>query len=287
MRLYFVLAIVASGFASPLNAQGPPVVAVRFNLREPSYRTEYGPSISQIERKFGKFLADRLAQQMAYVRFDTSSNAQRTLVVALDRRDPASNAQRHEIGLYVRLVGGAATTPPEQYWVMFRPIDQYLARRGTPEQLLNELRVRFASGDLEALQSVLRSVPVASQAQLWLNPLAWILPFKRRDLCMDFETTLLVRGSIQSPTGLLHDEYIAKANREFGPATPPAALRDQVGNVMGSLTSQRGDLDALRQAAPNSIRIDGVYVDHYHKSDSACAVPAAPDSTAFSTAGRP
>jgi hypothetical protein len=276
-----ILALSFWCVAAPVEAQRVPAVGVRFTVREPSYRTEYGAALAQIERRFAGFVAERLTQQMAYVRFDTSSTAQRTLVIALNRRDPGRNAPRHELGLYVSLVG-AGTNAPEQYWVMFRPIDQFLARRGTPAELLNELQVRFRAGDLETLQAVLRSVPIAVQAQLWRDPLAWILPFKHRDLCMDFKTTLLVRSSIQSSAGLLHDEYIAKANREFGPTgTLPAALRSQIGNVMGSLTSDRGDLDALRQASPGSITIDGVFVDRYHRSENACAAPAPPDSTVF------
>jgi hypothetical protein len=276
-----LFALAFWSLAARADAQKAPLVGVRFNVREPSYRTEYGAALGQIERRFAGFVAGRLAQQMPYMRFDTSSTAPRTLVITLNRRDPGSSAPRHELGLFVRLVGEGASAP-EQYWVMFRPIDQFLARRGTPAQLLNELQVRFRAGDVEVLQAALRPVPIAVQAQLWLNPLAWILPFKHRDLCMDFNTTLLVRSSIQSSAGLLHDEYIAKANREFGPTgTLPAALRSQVGNVMGSLTTQRGDLDALRQATPSSIRISGIFVDRYHRSESACAVPAPPDSTVF------
>lgn len=268
-------------FAARAEAQSAPQVGVRFSVKEPSYRTEYGAGIAQIERQFASFIAARLAQRMPYVRFDTSSSAQRTLLITLNRRDPGSSAPRHELGMYVRLLEGS-TPGPEQYWVMFRPIDQFLARRGTPAQFLNELQVRFRAGDLEVLQATLRSVPIAVKAELWRTPLAWILPFKHRDLCMDFKTTLLVRSMIQSSAGVLHDEYIAKANREFGPTgTLTPALRSQVGNVMGSLTTDRGDLDALRDATPESIRISGVFVDRYHRSENACAVPAPPDSTVF------
>lgn len=276
-----ILAVSVCCFATPVDAQKTPLVGVRFSVRERTYRAEYGTALPQIERKFAVFVAERLGQQMPYARFDTSSTAQRTLVITLDRRDPASNAQRHELGLFVRLIGGSSDAP-DQYWVMFRPIDQFYSGRGTQSQFLNDLQVRFRAGDPEGLQTALRTVPIALKAELWRNPLAWILPFKHRDLCMDFETTLLVRSSIQSSAGLLHDEYIAKANREFGPTgTLPEALRSQVGNVMGSLTSERGDLTALRQATASSIRIEGVFVNHYRRSAHACAVPAPPDSTVY------
>jgi len=272
-------ALMLAGTAAA--AQTRPLIAVKFVLQESLYRNEYSPQdVLKIERGVADTLAQLLSRRFGFVQFDSAGTAPQTLVVTLNRKDLGSGAQRHETGFYVRLATAAATGQ-DRYWRMFRPMEEYLAARGTSAAFMKEVQARFEVDELESIQDLLRSIPISTQATLWQDAMAgigWILPFRRADLCMDFETTLRIANTIRSGIDTRRD-FRAKATGDFTDTS--SALGTLRGNVVGMATDPTADLAILRTAPANAIIVNGVFIEHYHRSDAACAAPATPRATSF------
>jgi hypothetical protein len=274
-------AIVLAGTAA--SGQTRPVIAVKFVLQENLYRNEYSTQdVSKIERGVADTLAQLLSRRIGFVQFERAGAAPQTLVVTLNRKDLGSGAQRHETGFYVRLAT-AGVAGQDTYWRMFRPLEEYLAARGTSAAFMREVQARFEVDDVESIQDLLRSIPISTQATLWQDAvvgIGWILPFRRADLCMDFETTLRIANTIRSGIDT-RKEFRAKATGDFNTTDTSSALGTLRGNVVGMATDPTADLAILRTTPANAIIVNGVFIDHYHRSDAACAMPAAPQSTSF------
>ena len=266
--------------ATTAAAQTRPLIAVKFVLQEALYRNEYSPQdVLKIERGVADTLAQLLSRRFGFVQFDSSGTAPQTLVVTLNRKDLGSGAQRHETGFYVRLATAAAMGQ-DRYWRMFRPIEEYLAARGTSAAFMKEVQARFEVDELESIQDLLRSIPISTQATLWQDAtdIGWILPFRRADLCMDFETTLRIANTIRVGVDKRKD-FRAKATGDFSDTS--SALGTLRGNVVGMATDPTADLAILRTTPANAIIVNGVFIEHYHRSDAACAAPATPRATSF------
>jgi hypothetical protein len=289
-RRYLLVAACLSCLAANVSGQQRPKIRVVFTLQEQLYRGDYSAQdLQRIERGFAGAVARLLSDRIPFAQFDTASSPERTLVISLDKKDRGSNAHQQETGLFLHLASAAAPGQ-DRYWRTFRPVEDYLAARGSPAAFLKELQSRLEVDDLEILQDVLRSVPIATDGRLLVDPIVgvvWILPFKRNDMCMDVATTLRVANTIRSAVEA-RKEFRAQASGDYNPSNPPVELQGFRGNLVG-LPIDSTDLAMLRAAPAGSVIVSGVFVDHYHRSDVACSVAAAPDSTSFppTSGGRP
>jgi len=98
---------------------------------------------------------------------------------------------------------------------------------------------------------------------------------------MDFETTLRIANTIRVGVDKRKD-FRAKATGDFSDTS--SALGTLRGNVVGMATDPTADLAILRTTPANAIIVNGVFIEHYHRSDTACAAPAAPQATSFPVA---
>jgi hypothetical protein len=270
-------------------AQTRPLVAVSFKLVDSTFRRDFSDAeLTSLERAFADTIAHVLSDRVAFLRFNSPpAGPTRTLVVSVDKKDRSSKAKQVETGFYLRLTDstGVAPTGSEIYWRMFRPLEAYTLPRGDPETFIKELQSRF-SEDAESIQDLVRAVPIATQATFWKVPgtVAWIMPFKRRDLCMDQATTLRVANVLHATPP--HSMSLnALASDVLEPA--PDTLRALAGNIVGYPTDTNSviNLNILMAAPPGAVTVEGVFINHYHKSDAACAAPTAPDSAGFPGAG--
>lgn len=222
---------------------------------------------------------------MAFVRLGAFPTSPYHLVVRLLRRQPGTTGPA-EVGLWASLAG-AGVDSASVYWLTLRPLEAYNDARGTPRELLADLRARVqAPGAGTAVQELLGRVPIAPKAAVWRSPLGWVLPFRRAELCLDPASTLRIRNRIRSGAGPRVVELVADASGDFDPTPLPAQWAAEQYHVVGYALPGQAGLDDLRTAAAaaDGITVEGVYVRDYHRSATSCGTPTPPDS-AFPTEG--
>ena len=196
-------------------AQERPVVAVSFDLAVPRWQAHFGTDHGAFE----KAAADRIAQwfgdRVGFVSFDPHATSMPRLIVHLELAPGQSVRQNKETQLRLELAG--ARTPAPLVW-RFRSEDLFGEPIGGGPGLLKELELRLDDINRQALiGQVLSQVSIAKKAHLWKNPVSWVIPYRKSELCMELDSVLRIVSMMPSGAGPQQRIFRTRAKGEFRP----------------------------------------------------------------------
>lgn len=281
-----MLAFAVDGSA----AQNRVAVAVELTLAEPSYRAELRPEeIERFQREAATLIARSLQEQIAFLSFSAEDSGDYRLRFRLDARDPGEGgalSSINEVGLHATLAGPGIG---EQgiYWTVYRPKSAFADPLGTVDDMLRELGLKLSGADYDRLsEELLSRISISQSAELWEEPLGWIIPFQRSDLCVDARSRLEIVNLVSSDVGQTERRYIAEPSTDFDPdgVVPPEIERLRH-HLLSEAVADQARLEELRRAVSNRrVVVKGIYVIDYLFSPSACEPIASPDE-AFEEGG--
>ena len=252
-------------------------VKVEFRIVEATYRPSLDSAEAlRLQDSATASLAALLADRLPFLSFERADSDSTLLIVALDRRDRGSTAPIVEVGFHATLVRPRSDSS-HIYWMMFRPAEAALQGVGTPDALLAEIRARFerlSEADWTRLVGDLLSrVPIADTAAMWAQPLGWIIPYQRRDLCLDPTSVLRVDNVVLRSFGTEQQTVVIDATGTFDP--PAQTLSPTLERMRKSILGLPRDRVTL---SPDSVQVKAVYVSEYRLSREACPKLLAPMS---------
>ena len=179
-----ILGAVAIGAMMPAWAVDRPAVTIAFDLNVPRWQGQFGARRDELQAKVAAAVAAWMSQQMGFADFGAGTGGPQRLVLHLDVASDAGAHEFKETQLRLELAGAAAATP--LIW-RFRSDERYAEPTGGVDAFAQEVALRLVDVDKQALvRQVLSRVPIASEAALWKDPVGWVIPFRKTDLCMDF-----------------------------------------------------------------------------------------------------
>jgi hypothetical protein len=224
-----------------------------------------------------------MSQQMGFVVFEPGTTGSPRLLLHLEVVPDAGTREFKETQLRLELAGAASA--PALVW-RFRSDERYADPTGGVAAFAQEIALRLADVDKQALvRQLLSRVPIASEAQLWKNPVGWVIPYRKADLCMDFKSLLRIENMLPSGAGPVLKEFLARASGDFAPgeaAHTPPALR---GRLFTEPIPAQAGLAELGNARPESVAIRAIYVMEYQPLQP-CSKPVPPDRVDFRGATR-
>lgn len=279
-----ILEAMILGVSAAASAADRPAVAVAFDLNVPHWQGQFSTAQrDDLQARVAKGVAAWMSQQMGFVDFEPGPTGLQRLVLHLDVAPDAGTRQFKETQLRLELVGTASAPP--LVW-RFRDEEGYAESTKGVEAFAQEIALRLVDVDKQALvRQVLSKVSIASEAALWKNPVGWVIPFRKTDLCMDFKSMLRIENMLPSGAGPVFKEFIARASGDFAPgdaAHAPSALRGRLFTV--PVPAQDGLAD-LGRAKPEAVTIRAIYVTEYLPLQP-CNKPVPPDRVDFRGAPR-
>ena len=280
-RLIFIV-IGLAGSALACDAARP-VVAVSFDLAVPRWQGKFGTQQDDFQNKAAQTIANWLGQQMGFAEFKAGAAGPHRLIVHLEVAPDAGTRQNKETQLRMELVGLAAVAP--LVW-RFRPDERYGEPTGGVDGFVRELELRLLDIDKQVLvRQLLSRVPIAHEAQLWKDPVGWVIPYRKAELCMDFRSMLRIENMLPSGAGPVLKEFMARASGDFAPRDPASASALMRGRLFTEPVPLQEGLADLGNAKPELVSIRAVYVVEYQPLQP-CSKPVAPDAVDFSGASR-
>jgi len=278
-----ILGAVAIGAMMPAWAVDRPAVTIAFDLNVPRWQGQFGARRDELQAKVAAAVAAWMSQQMGFADFGAGTGGPQRLVLHLDVASDAGSHEFKETQLRLELAGAAAATP--LIW-RFRSDERYAEPTGGVDAFAQEVALRLVDVDKQALvRQVLSRVPIASEAALWKDPVGWVIPFRKTDLCMDFKSMLRIENMLPSGAGPVLKEFMARASGDFAPreaAHAPSALRGRL--FTEPVPAQEGLAD-LGRARPDTVAVRAVYVTEYLPLQP-CNKPVPPDRVDFRGAPR-
>jgi hypothetical protein len=278
-----ILGAVAIGALMPAWAVDRPAVTIAFDLNVPRWQGQFGARRDELQAKVAAAVAAWMSQQMGFADFGAGTGGPQRLVLHLDVAPDAGAHEFKETQLRLELAGAAAATP--LVW-RFRSDERYAEPTGGVDAFAQEVALRLVDVDKQALvRQVLSRVPIASEAALWKDPVGWVIPFRKTDLCMDFKSMLRIENMLPSGAGPVLKEFMARASGDFAPreaAHAPSALRGRL--FTEPVPAQEGLAD-LGRARPDTVAVRAVYVTEYLPLQP-CNKPVPPDRVDFRGAPR-
>lgn len=280
MKTFVVLltALMYLVTVDPVIAADRPSVVVTFELNEPRLQNAFKPAQrKQVESLAADALAKRLGERIGFMAFSSQPPGAYSLIVRLEATAESTSTLFKETILRAELnMPGAASRSLR--W-RFRPADRYGDPSGGVEGLVREIDLRTKDIDFSALiRDVLGQVPIAREAQIWKDPVGWVIPYRKVDLCMDFHSVLRIENMLPSGAGPVLKEFKARASADFAPRGPSAnAFRGQI--FTEPMPAQDG-IAELRSARSEDVTIRGVYVVEYMQL-APCTGPVSVDDVEF------
>lgn len=279
------LAVLAGGLALAVHATAraapPPAVRVSLSLAQPWYRQQLAaPSLARLEAEGARALAEALGGQIRFVRFTPDGSAEVRLEFVLDSLEPGSRPLFTETGFHIRLSAPDGVT--RGTYRTFRPQERFTAPVADVDALVREIREWAERTDPTRLvRELLSLVPITERTRLLPDPFGWVLPHREADVCMDGETLLKVKSSFPSGAALMKLDVKAHPRGEF-----PAQEEEFRDGVLLRPAEPQPDLDRLKAAPPEQVRVTGVYVVEYRLLVP-CGRATSPEAVEFRTgAGR-
>jgi len=278
-----ILGAIAAGVLLPAGAVDRPAVGVAFDLNVPRWQGQFGTRRDELQAKVAAQVAAWMGQQVGFADFDAAGAGPQRLVLHLDVAPDAGAHQFKETQLRLELAGAAAAVP--LVW-RFRSDERYAEPTGGVDAFAQEVALRLVDVDKQALvRQVLSKVPIASEAALWKDPVGWVIPFRKTDLCMDFKSMLRIENMLPSGAGPVLKEFLARASGDFAPreaAHAPSALR---GRLFTEPVPAQDGLADLGRARPELVAVRAVYVTEYLPLQP-CSKPVPPERVDFRGAPR-
>jgi hypothetical protein len=272
--------LLGLGMAASLSTSAAerPMVAVAFDLAVPRWKQQFVSRQGELEQSAAKAIASWLGKEMGFVGFVAGDAGARRLIVHLEVVPDSGVSPYKETQLRLELVGQSPAMPI--VW-RFRPDVTYADPTINVESFVREIELRLKDMDKQALvRQVLSRVPIAGEARLWKDPVGWVIPYRRSELCMDFRSMLRIENMLPSGAGPVLKEFMARASGDFAPqdgAAAGAELRGRLFTV--PLPAQEGLAD-LGSVNPAQVTVQAVYVVEYQPLQ-ACGVPFSPDAVDF------
>lgn len=264
-------------------AQVRPVVAVSFDLAVPRWQAHFGGDRAAFEKEAADRIAQWFGDRFGFVSFDPNATSMPRVVVHLELAPGQSARQNKETQLRLELTG--ARSPAPLVW-RFRSEDLFAEPMGGGPGLLKELELRLDDVNPQALVGqVLSQVSIAKEAHLWKNPVSWIIPYRKSELCMELDSVLRIVSMMPSGAGPQQRIFRTRAKGEFRPegSTPPPDLVGRLYTVPEkSAMPEEGEsgLDALGAVNPQQVSIQAIYVIDYQRMHP-CVGAASPTTVDF------
>lgn len=259
-------------------AQAKAVVEVSFELAVTRWQGTFGPGRDEVQKKAGEAIATWLGQQVGFVAFESGSLAPYKMLVRLELTPDAGTRQYKETQLRLELGGQVSSAP--LVW-RFRSEERYGEPTGGVDAFVREIGLRFTDMDKQGLiKQILSRIPITKEAQLWKDPVGWVMPYRKSELCMDFKSMLRIESMMPSGAGPVLKEFLARASGDFSPRdTAPASLLMRGRLFTEPMPLQEGLLD-LGNAKPELVTIRAVYVTDYQPLQP-CTKPVPPNAVDF------
>ena len=279
-----ILLAMVLGTAAAASAADRPAVAVSFDLNVPRWQGQFSPTQrDDLQAKVAKSVATWMSQQMGFVDFEPSLTGAQRLVLHLDLAPDTGARQFKETQLRLELAGTPAASP--LVW-RFRDEEGYADGTRGVDAFAQEIALRLVDVDKQALvRQVLSKVSIAKEAALWKDPVGWVIPFRKTDLCMDFKSMLRIENMLPSGAGPVVKVFTARASGDFTPreaAHAPSALR---GRLFTEPEPAQDGLAELGRARAEAVTIRAIYVTEYLPLQP-CNKPVPPDRVDFRGAPR-
>jgi len=273
--LPWVLGLAA---ASPAGAQERPEVTVSFELAVPRWVSFFDRDQPELEKRAAEALAQWLNKEFRFASYKPGSAGTRHLKLRLGVAPEAEGRQRKETQLRLELVG---QNPPQAVTWQFRPENTYSAPTSGIEPFVKEIEFRLGAMDKQLLvKQLLSKIPIADRADLWKDPVGWVIPYRKAELCMDFKSLLRVESQLQTGAGVAPREFLAQASTDFQPPNVSAATEPMRGRLFTEVASTHLHFAELGAAKPGAVAIRAIYVVEYLPLEP-CVAPVPPAAVSF------
>jgi hypothetical protein len=281
MTRLFIIWLVAGlfGAALPARAADRPRISVSFELVERRLQNAFQPAQrADLEARAAAAIALRLGERIGFVSFSAAPPAAPNLLtVRLEAAPGSAQALFKETLLRLELTG-PGLTPRSVSW-RFRPEERYGDPTGGVEALVREIELRLRELDYRALiQDVMSQVAIAREAQVWQDPVGWVIPYRKTDLCLDFRSLLRIESMLPSGAGPVLREFLTRASADFDP--PGAAAAALRGRLFTLPEAGAEGVAELRRVRPEDVSIRGIYVVEYRQL-APCTGPVPLDAVDF------
>ncbi|HLC42442.1 MAG TPA: hypothetical protein VJO34_12580 [Methylomirabilota bacterium] len=261
--VWLVTMIVAATIVQG-DAEQKTVVGVKFVLDEHSYRKHFLPDIPLLEREATARIVKKLREHIGFLDFAAiPPEPPFKLTVRLDAKAPPEQpGAAREVGFHIILDGPKVTRNTE--YVIFRDEENFGKSLGTAESLVTEIGSKLRDDVYkDRIGKLLNQVPITRTGHLWGSPPeGWVIPYRPIDLCMDFQSQLVIENLVPSGAVRKHREFEARAIGEFLPSAPTS-----IDHLRGHIFSEPTDLQKFQTevgaVSPAQISVSAVYVKEY------------------------
>jgi hypothetical protein len=273
-----LLAALCLALATAVGAQDRQVVTVSFKLDVPRWQRDLGSSVPDFEMKAAHTIATWLGSTFGFMRFKPGSADTRHLSVRLAVSPGSEGGMFSETELVFSLIGHGDTRPIR--W-SFRIGRLFAEPTHGPDPFAAEVLVRM--GDLDRprfIDEFLSKVPISDRAKVWRDPIGWVLPYRRAELCMDYQSVVVVEHLMDTAVGPIPKPFNATTVTDFTPRNATEDTRPWTGNMFAQPVRDQADLFVFSQPGANAPAIRAVYVKSY-RALQPCAVPVPPSEAGF------
>ena len=252
-------------------------VGVIFTISDPHYTDEFkDEAIPALNEAAAAAIANALDDKIRFLDFSRNAHAAYRLTVRLDRAGGSGADGPAEFGFHLVLTG-PEVSEHEPGYLVFRTKDQYQNSIGDEASLIREIEEAMEKAPhSELVRQTLQHVAFANEADLNLEPLAWIVYRDRALLCIEKGSRLIVINVWTDP--LLGD------TREAFEARVLDTVREDGGMVSLADTSVLPDMiELLRATDPGEVVVERIRILEYNRYCPPQLVPA--DQVEFSNAG--
>jgi len=256
-------------------------VTVVFRLQQPQYRAIYRDDRDKLEAEAAKVLVRNLEARIKLVRFTVEPSDGYRLTFRLN--DLADKGQKGETVLHIELEGAGVKPRGPSFWPFrqsggfsapIRPADAFL------REIEDKVKAILADGSYRNLVSDwLVQVPVAHSSTPYKEPAGWVLPFRREELCLDFDSSLRIDSMLPVSGMRLNRPLVGRVAGDFSGQDPSGR-----GLIFAELTEDRQpDKKWLREfmdANAAQITVLGVYVISFVPLEP-CVAPVGPRGNQF------
>ncbi|MCL4498796.1 MAG: hypothetical protein M1335_00930 [Chloroflexi bacterium] len=212
-------------------------VTVKFVLK--AYRGEDfdDAESNEVQKRAAEWIVKRLREHVPFLGFTTQEGSEFTLTATLRESSAVGRPQApREVGFSFKLDGPRVQANEE--YVVFRPPADLSGISTKVDDFVEEIDRKLTEETYRGrLRPLLCQVPIAKTGQVVTGPApGWVLPHKRNDICLDFQSQLRIEHVVQFATVVRRMELYGRADGElqgqiFGSPVDLLEFRQQLGAV--------------------------------------------------------
>lgn len=259
-----VLGAVAAAWPRPAGGDGArPHVAVRFDLEAPDYVNAFTrEERDTLEKDAAARAATVLNERFPFLVFVADRDTSPRLEIRLERLDPTAPPEKpQEVGLHMGLVIEGADYD-SCYWKLRDDSGDTI---GSWSGLSLDVQSCVERADEQTMvDQLLSHVSIADSSLCWPDPVAWVLPYRQEDLCIEPHSRVAVEADVPSGGGPMEMKFETDLKSSFNP--PSTLGREEYrGRVWVVAEATPSDL-ALVQGHADSVQTRAVYMLHFLRS---------------------